>query len=243
MRFAVVLPLLAAFTQPALAAPADDFDTALSAIEARLAKAEAEADGKLTPARRDPAIAAQFATIRTTMAQYGSNDFPLDFPNSMGTVCGRLQQALGIYIKNPELLKYQDEMTVLMVSGTSCMARHMAPFAAYWDNLSERERKDGRADGITQMRHGIDLVLVNLVALSTSADMSAANQRALAAAASDWSGQLGSIYPLGGRRALLKKIEDTTPAYARKFPEFSARLRAGLNDPACNAICQTQSRE
>jgi hypothetical protein len=237
MRFAFALPLLAVFAQPAMATPAEDFEMAIAAVEARLAKAER--GGQLTPARRDPAVAADFATIRTSMEQYGSTDFPIRFPESINTVCGRLQQALGVYIKDPELLKYQDEMTVLMVGGTSCMARQMPLFASFWDALSERERQDGRASGITQMRGGVELVLVNIVALSVAADISAANQRALGAAAADWGGQLGTIFSLNERRALLKKIETTTPGWARKFPEFSTRLRAGLNDPACNTICQT----
>lgn len=238
MRFAIaLLPLLAAFAQPALATPADDFATAIAAIEARVARAERGAE--LTPARRDPAVAAQFAAIRTSMEQYGSSGFPLDFPNSMETICGRLQRALAAYIGNPALLDYQDELTVLMVGGTGCMARHMPAMSDYWDKLPERDRKDGRARGIVQMRGGVELVLVNIVALATADEMSAANQRELGRAAADWSGQLGSLFSLSERRALLKKIEATTPAWVRKHPELSARLRAGLNDSACNTICQT----
>ena len=72
MRFATaLLPLLAAFAQPALANSADDFEAAIAAIEARVASAER--GGELTRARRDPAVAAQFSAVRAAMEQYGSD--------------------------------------------------------------------------------------------------------------------------------------------------------------------------
>lgn len=238
MRLVLTFLAALAFAAPAQAATAqaESFDQAISAIEKRVE--QAGNNGAIPTARGDRGVAAEFGTIRSTLAQYGTSAFPLEFPNSMQTVCGRMQKVLTAYVPTSRMIRHQDEVTILMVGTVSCMAQHLTPFEAFWSGLSDSQRNDGRQAGVTRMRSGVDLVLVNLVALSVEREMSPANQRALADAAADWAGALGSIFSLSGRADLLKRTESTTPAFARKFPEQSARLRAGLNDQTCNAVCQ-----
>ncbi len=251
--------LLAATTAHAdTQTPAQRFAAAVEAMQTALGPREAY---QVPPS--DPAIRQHLNDMRAAVAQLGTPAFPVDGMTTFANVClplaalpmqyilagagdvpgfaadpaGQSQSPAIGSLRAANMVKYQDETTLLMDASIRCDAQHMAFFNSYWNGLSPDQRTAGRIASVHQMQAGFAAMLFGAAADATLPTFTKANRDLSMSSAATYADAVASALPVATRQTLKTQIDQAAPGLATTYPAQYAAITKALAGTDCTGLC------
>lgn len=230
------------------------FAEAVSSMLSRFGPAE---ERRLPPDPNEPGVSKDLATINASMALFGTEAFPVKFPETFTTVCAPLMQLTNAYslagqpsgtqamtqaqeigLRDKNGLLYQDQAIPIFTAEVKCFAVHMAGFHDHWSNLPASERTANRVRGLNMMRSGAEMMVMGLVGSSVQTGLRTGNRKLAIDAAAAHTAALVSILPVSKRTTMRQRILADFGPVKRAWPSQYAKVIAALSGTRCEALCK-----
>jgi hypothetical protein len=134
-------------------------------------------------------------------------------------------------------VRYQDELALSLRFTAACMARLVAPSAAFWDSLAPADRTQIRLDGLRQVRRGMANVYIGLVMTQADPSSRPSNKALMLDALLADNARLGQGLTPDDRRRVLDAINSYLPGVSGDARTGLVRLRDELAALPCLQLC------
>ncbi len=245
--------LLLGIAVPAFASsqtPQDAFNASVEDLVARFGPAS---ERRLPPANNIPEVAADIAAISNARDAFGSERFPVVFPDTFQSVCAPLQDLTMRYLRaglpSDDYLiagaartaqnshQYQAALVPIASFNFKCLALHFPEFQKFWHDLPDSERSEVRKNGVRKVRSGAGEMIEGLAITSIEIGITPANHKLLADELAAYADELVAMTPPAQRVKILQRIDSNVPTFKSRWPTQYAALRKSLLDTSCSDAC------
>ncbi len=134
-------------------------------------------------------------------------------------------------------VRYQDELALSLRFTATCMARLVAPSAAFWDSLPPADRTQIRLDGLRQVRRGMANVYIGLVMTQADPSSRPSNKALMLDALLANNARLAQGLTPDDRRGVINAINSYLPSVSGDAKTGLVRLRDELAALPCLQLC------